>query len=288
MKNSSLNINYSLDMIRLEYKVSTSNLQKLLNSFKYRTDVDYWESYKYFSYRHQFTFHTDLNNSYTFLAEFNDGKKHTNKAIILEFNPNKVGSDLGLLSLLSKICSMAYKGRIVRFDCAIDIPVARDRCFLIKDQRTYSEYRNSSSDLTQYLGHRNSHMFVKLYNKARELKLDNDSLTRLEITVDGDKMNEFEFIFPKVNILDDTQLSFDINDTDRVLMLSCMNTPMFLSMLGRKKGKKIKELIDGCSFILSPDFKKFSSVCDEASSYLRSSVNIISNTECEVNFSDIF
>lgn len=271
-------------MLRLEFKVSTSNLQKLLNSFQYRTDCDYWESNKYFTYRHQFTFRVDLKNSYTLLADFIDARKDANKIIILEFNPNKVGSDLGLLSLLNKLCLMAYKKRLVRFDCAIDIPVSRDRCLLVKDQRTYSEYRNSSSDLTQYLGHRNKHGFVKLYNKARELGLSDDNLTRLEITVDGDKINEVESIFPKVYVIND-QIDFDdgINSTDRVLMFACMDNPSYLSLLERRRAKKIKELIDSHSLILSLDSSLFDSVCRLAFGFLNSTVTIVEDKMCIVN-----
>lgn len=278
MKNNSLDIKYSLDMLRLEYKVKTSDLQRLLDSLQYRTDCDYWECTRYFSYRHQFTFRTDLKNSYTLLADFNGAKKTDNKIVILEFNPNKVGKDLGLLSLLGKIYSMSYKGRIVRFDCAIDIPVPRDRCFLMKDQRTYSEYKNSSSDYTQYLGHRNAHGFVKLYNKAKELKLPVDNLTRLELTIDGDKTNQFPLLFPKVYILNNFQVDegfLSLSDTDKVLVLACMDNPKYLDMLGRKKGKKIKEFIAVNSFIPSPDYACFSSVCSLASGYLHCSLDII-------------
>lgn len=285
MENRSL-VQYSLDMLRLEFKVSTSNLQKLLNSFQYRTDCDYWESNKYFTYRHQFTFRVDLKNSYTLLADFIDARKNANKIIILEFNPNKVGSDLGLLSLLNKLCLMAYKKRLVRFDCAIDILVSRDRCFLVKDQRTYSEYRNSSSDLTQYLGHRNKHGFVKLYNKARELGLSDDNVTRLEITVDGDRVDEFESIFPQVYVLDDYQVDesfLALNDTDKVLVLACMENPKYLDMLGRKKGKKIKEFIAVNSFIPLPDFELFDSVCRLALGFLNSTVTIVEDKGCSVN-----
>ena len=285
MENRSL-VQYSLDMLRLEFKVSTSNLQKLLNSFQYRTDYDYWESNKYFTYRHQFTFRVDLKNSYTLLADFIDARKNANKIIILEFNPNKVGSDLGMLSLLNKLCLMAYKKRVVRFDCAIDIPVPRDRCLLFKDQRTYSEYRNSSSDLTEYLGHRNKHGFVKLYNKARELGLSDDNLTRLEITVDGDKIDEFESIFPQVYVLDNYQVNesfLALNDTDKVLVLACMENPKYLDMLGRKKGKKIKEFIAVNSFIPLPDFKLFDSIYNFAIGFISPSAIILEDKGRTVN-----
>lgn len=278
-----MKVNYSLDMLRLEYKITRDRLQVFLDSFRFRTDCDYWESFKCFSYRHQFTFKVDLNNSYTLLADFNGCKSSDDKVVILEFNPNKVGSDLGLLSLLGKLRSISYYCRIVRFDCAIDIPVPRDRCKLIKDQRTYSEYKNSSSDYTQYLGHRNKHGYVKLYNKAKELGLEDDNLTRLEITIDGDKTGDFETMFPLVYVVDDTQLDFDIDGTDKVLLFSCIDNPGYLSLLGWRKRKKIKELIGRCSFTLSADVSLFSDVCNLCVDYMSCSASIINKFDVLVN-----
>ena len=69
---------------------------------------------------------------------------------------------------------------------AIDIPVARSRLRLVKDQRKYTLMKYSNENMTEYLGVRSSHGQVKLYNKALERGLESD-LTRLEITVDYER-----------------------------------------------------------------------------------------------------
>ena len=56
----------------------------------------------------------------------------------------------------------------VRFDLAIDLPVARDKVYLIKDKRVYEEYSYSAINKTQHLGVRNNYGRVKVYNKALE------------------------------------------------------------------------------------------------------------------------
>lgn len=82
---------------------------------------------------------------------------------------------------------------------AIDIPVARSRLRLVKDQRKYTLMKYSNENMTEYLGVRSSHGQVKLYNKALERGLESD-LTRLEITVDYERCSwgEFKRLFPVV------------------------------------------------------------------------------------------
>ena len=103
----------------------------------------------------------------------------------LEFNPNKVSDNEVfkiIHKLLIKYCRKSLN-HIARFDLAIDIPVDRSRCFLVKDRRLYIE-RKHGVEYTQYLGSKSASVGrVKLYNKTAEAKLDYP-LTRLELTLD--------------------------------------------------------------------------------------------------------
>ena len=121
---------------------------------------------------------------------------------------------------------------------AIDIPVARSRLRLVKDQRKYTLMKYSNENMTEYLGVRSSHGQVKLYNKALERGLESD-LTRLEITVDYERRSwgEFRRLFPVV--LDNgSQLPDDLNGTDYVLCKACLEHAEYLQAFTVSAGAK--------------------------------------------------
>ncbi|GFP78563.1 hypothetical protein bsdtw1_04800 [Clostridium fungisolvens] len=137
--------------------------------------------------------------------------------------------------------------KIVRYDLAIDYPILRSSCHLLKDNRKYCDIRNSLEDRTEYLGTRSHHGRVKLYNKMIESNLDYP-LTRLELTIDADLncYDEIKRIFPTVYVIDDLQLCFDtekLTGTDKVLFFSCLDNMDYLSMLSRKKKEKIVKMM---------------------------------------------
>lgn len=136
---------------------------------------------------------------------------------------------------------------------AIDIPVARSRLRLVKDQRKYTLMKYSNENMTEYLGVRSSHGQVKLYNKALERGLESD-LTRLEITVDYERRSwgEFRRLFPVV--LDNgSQLPDDLNGTDYVLCKACLEHAEYLQALPFRRRKKIEQLLATTAQNVQPD-----------------------------------
>lgn len=136
---------------------------------------------------------------------------------------------------------------------AIDIPIARSRLRLVKDQRKYMLMKYSNENMTEYLGVRSSHGNVKLYNKALERGLESD-LTRLEITVDYERCSwgEFKRLFPVV--LDNgSQLPDDLTGRDYVLCMACLEHPEYLQHLSYRKGKKIEQLLATTAQNVQPD-----------------------------------
>lgn len=171
----------------------------------------------------------------------------------LEFNPAKVGSDSWFNALYIRLVSGAKYVDFKRFDVAIDIPVARSRLRLVKDQRKYSLLKYSAENLTEYLGTRSSHGQVKLYNKALEQKQSGD-LTRLEITVEYARSSwpEFQRLFPVV--LDSgSGLPPDLAGTDYVLYMACLEHPDYLAELPYRKRKKIEQLLATTAQKIKPD-----------------------------------
>lgn len=96
------------------------------------------------------------------------------ETVKLEFNPAKVGRCPWFSALYNELIAAAKYVDFKRFDVAIDIPVARSRLRLVKDQRKYTLMKYSNENMTEYLGVRSSHGNVKLYNKALERGLESD------------------------------------------------------------------------------------------------------------------
>lgn len=263
---------YSLDMLRVNLKLSVDDIQLYLNSVRYDLRFQYREMFNVAAYRHNFTVECD--NGHTFwIGLCPNSEKVTNnfKTVTVEFNPCKVGEELTFFSHYKRLVSLSKFAPLVkRFDLAIDIPVDRDRCYLIKDRRTYQEYRNSSLDLTQYLGHRSSGGFVKLYNKAKELGISDYGLTRLELTIDYEysHFDIVQAIFPTVYVFDDYQLDINITDTDKVLLLACLGNMEYLDMLGRKKREKVKGILADSTVTLTLDRNKYNDILAHIQEYL--------------------
>lgn len=267
---------YSLDMLRINFYISVDDVQRYLNSIKYDIRFKYREMFGVSAYRHNFTVECD--NGHTFWIGFCvNSEKNTNRfrTCTIEFNPCKVGCELLLINTYLKLRSLSKVSPMVkRFDLAIDIPVDRDRCHLIKDKRTYQEYRNSNTDLTQYLGHRSSGGFVKLYNKAKELGLGEYGLTRFELTIDWEyKDYNFANLFmPVVYVFDDWQLDIDIKDTDKVLLLACLSNMEYIDMLGRDKKKKIRDIIGSHALTLTLDELEYNNILSQIDDWVNGNI----------------
>ena len=127
---------------------------------------------------------------------------------------------------------------------AIDIPVDRSRCFLVKDRRLYIERRHGV-EYTQYLGSKSASVGrVKLYNKTAEAKLDYP-LTRLELTLDPripyEKIN-----FPTMYYLKSTCTvtnNIKMTDTERFILNALLQGYGTLNELGRKTRAKMEILM---------------------------------------------
>lgn len=267
---------YSLDMLRINFYISVDDVQRYLDSVQYDIRFTYREMFGVSAYRHNFKVECD--NGHTFWIGFCvNSEKNTNRfrTCTIEFNPCKVGCEFLLINTYMKLRSLSKVAPMVkRFDLAIDIPVDRDRCYLIKDKRTYQEYRNSNTDLTQYLGHRSSGGFVKLYNKAKELGLGEYGLTRFELTVDWDFSNYHmaKVYMPTVYVFDDWQLDVDIKDTDKVLLLACLGNMEYIDMLGRDKKKKIRDIIGSHALTLTLDESEYNNILAQIDDWVNGNI----------------
>lgn len=183
----------------------------------------------------------------------------------LEFNPAKVGGLPMFNAFYRRLIANCKYLDFKRFDVAIDIPVAREHVIMLKDSRRISSIEYSASNKTTYVGIRDKHGQVKLYNKQLESKLDYP-LTRLEITMsyDNSTYKEFKRVFPRTLVVGGVD---GLKDTDAVLFLACLEDQEYLNMLGRGKRKKIETLLVSASQQVFADEVQYKCILSDILSY---------------------
>ena len=241
-----------MDNIVLDLYISAPSariaLMKLLDvlPIHYAVSVTHWDSFRIGTFREQFTIAHQDGTSFWLGAALN-GKTTEWGRVRLDFNPNKVAQHSAFQTLLLFLVrNTRPMHRIVkRFDLAVDIPADRFDCFLVKDNRAYSERRHGR-EWTQYLGAKSSTVGrVKLYNKTVEAHL-NYSLTRLELTLDPATAYD-DISFPLVYAIHATQIGVDefkATDTERFILGALLNGYGSLNMLGRKTRTKMVRLLE--------------------------------------------
>ena len=242
----------SIDNVVLDTSISKPEIRDLLDvnisciANGSKIEVRQWENYKPGTFHYQTTFRLDDDVSF-WLGRGLNGNGILQDRCRLDWNPNKIADEPTFVNMRDFLIrnSRVSLCRIPRFDLAIDIPVNRGECFLVKDRRMYIERRHGV-EFTQYLGSKSSTVGrVKLYNKTAQAGLDY-ALTRLELTLDPslpyDRVN-----FPTVWRLNDQQLRRDgikVTDTEKFILNSILQGCGTLNDLGRKTRRKIEILLE--------------------------------------------
>lgn len=209
-------------------------------------EVVHWSSFRPGTFREQFVIRFQDRNSFWIGAVLN-GRKPERGRVRMDFNPNKVSTH-EVFKLLHEYLvknTRPMHRTVKRFDLAVDMPVARNDVFLVKDSRVYIERRHGQ-EWTQYLGAQASHVGrVKLYNKQAEAGLT-EPLTRLEITLDPATPYE-KIKFPTVYYIETMQVSMEeqkITDTERFIVGALLQGYGAVTDLGRKTREKITRLLE--------------------------------------------
>lgn len=241
---------------------------------QYGVEVIRWSSYKPGTFREQASIRTSDGTSFWIGIGLN-GKKTAWDRCRTEFNPNKIGGNPTFIRVLQYLCNrtFALQRKVARFDLAIDIPVAREQCFLIKDRRLYIERRHGQ-EFTQYLGAKSSAVGrVKLYNKAIESDLDYP-LTRLELTLDPaipfEKVN-----WPSVYYMDTPNILFDkvrVTETERFIVCAILNGFGSLHELGRKTQVKIRAILEKYIMSIDISLELYSAILSQVCKYENGSI----------------
>lgn len=241
----------SIDNVVLDVSIVRPELRDLLDAnittmaTSDKVAVRTWQSFKPGTFRENIHFTIDEGRSF-WLGHGLNGNGILQDRYRLDFNPNRVSDDANFRIVLDFLLrnSRTNLCRISRFDLAIDIPVDRSRCFLVKDRRLYIE-RKHGEEFTQYLGAKSSTVGrVKLYNKTVESKLAYP-LTRLELTLDPQMLYE-KINFPTVWCLCDQQIALDglkVTATEKFIINAVLQGCGTLNDLGRKTRAKIEKLL---------------------------------------------
>lgn len=266
----------SIDNVVLDASVSGPNkAEMLMNSVNKlhlaleSVDVVHWNGTKPGTFREQFSIRMSNDTSFWMGVGLN-GKAAQGNRCRMEFNPNKVASSQVFWTALDlfRENTRDVLRHINRFDLAIDLPVDRQRCFLIKDARMYLERRHGQ-EYTQYLGARSSHVGrVKLYNKQLEAGVDYP-LTRLELTLNPNEPYE-KVRFPTVYILNTTDSDGDvrITETERFILGALLQGYGSLDDLGRKTRAKMQKLMADYVEQVEIAAEDYAAIKDQLTAYL--------------------
>ena len=250
-------VKYSIDMVRLRVELPCDFVEKCVDRFGSEPNCNYYKKSSIKEHRHNFHF-----EDYGFegICSFWLGVEHNSRGrsplvdLVLEYNPNKCAGS----PLLDYILSNFYKDNphveVRKMDIAIDIPCNILDLRLYKDRRDLTVIDKGSDNKTYYVGARGSNGHIKLYNKSRESGLDFD-LTRYELTITPkdyiDRIICSYDLDPRLLIpvtdINNFQLDFDLKGQDKLNIIACIDNPSLLSLLDKRKAKKIKDIISSIS-----------------------------------------
>ena len=253
------NLDYSVDKVKLYiHGAKIQEVQYLMDTLSLDMQVKSYESKKITSCRYNYSLNEDdtvvlgkriKGNSFYLGIEPNwsKDKNKTHRDIIIEYNPNKI-----ILKDFKAIESILpvneYRTEIISKDIAIDI-FNYSMNDLIIYKRHGNEYKCTLEHNrleTIYLGAFGENGHIKIYNKAKEQKIDDLIWTRYEITykklgfmdIRDTKVIE-ETKLADIKIKDDIINLENLKDTERYIFLTLLDNVDKINMLGRVMKKKI-------------------------------------------------
>lgn len=272
---------YSVDMVRVAFDIGSHgqefsnflqqlDLKDALNNSL--LDIQYYHSFLEFKYEHLWTISdkkSDVKATLSVGLHLRGGGANDGKSLgFLEFNPNKVMYSPVLKEIITEIQVLSVETELKRYDLAIDLPIPRNLAKLERVGKKMYQQVIKDDGITEYSGRRNTHGFVKLYDKTKESNLDRD-FTRLEITLEP--LKDAKQAFPVVRVNDaqySLDMAYDLNDTERTLVaLLRSNDDMnyYIKMLGRKMRKRIEPYLS--DKVLTPDNKALEYIRELALSF---------------------
>lgn len=266
-------IKYSVDKVKIEFQyIKSSVVQQFMDRLMSNScDIEYttyYESNKMTNCKHNFYYGKGAGAIYLGVIPNWKKEERHDKSIVIEYNPNKTDPFIFDVFLwLSKLSRVVW--HVMNFDIATDIMLSYDTVFMNKrDKREEMGMRGHSNVETRYLGALgNGH--IKLYDKAKEQKLEGVDWTRFEITVkeinhptatldDFKKVCKVPTLYRK-----DIQLcTLEINDIWNIAVEGIIQNPDLLYTIknynSRKKMEKVLgECLEGIPISVDDMYKTY-------------------------------
>lgn len=233
---------YSIDKIKiLIHGIKNPIIQNLLNKLTNVLDKDliYYKSnavvkcYDNFMYRGIYVgFSNNWNRNFS--------NRYTN--VVLEWNPNKISLEEFPVDLRILFDDLR-RIEIMSCDVCKDIEIPITDLIVLKHHESQRMNILSHNTIeTIYVGQFNENGFCRIYNKAKELKIEGD-LTRIEVHITHIGFIGYEEVdFKPITILKVDE-NIDLNDTQKVLIIACYNMPYLLQLLEARRRRQIKQLM---------------------------------------------
>lgn len=254
------NLNYSVDKVKIYiHGVKLQKVQQLMDILSLDINVMGYESNKITSCRYSYRIKEDdivvfgkriKGNSFYLGVEPNwsKDKNKTHRDIIIEYNPNKIIlNDFEILDIILPVDE--YRTELLSLDIAIDIFNYHIQDLLIY-KRHGSEYKSvieHNKLETVYLGVFGENAHIKIYDKAKEQRLSDDTVwTRYEVTY-----KKLGFLdIRDTQVIENTKLApvkiknndldlKELKGTEKYIMLTSIDNIDKLNILGRVMKKKI-------------------------------------------------
>lgn len=181
-------LKYSVDKVKIEFQyVKVKMVQQFLDKLMGNSgDVEYnnyYESNKMTNCKHNFSYGDGEGAIYLGVIPNWRKEERYDKNIVLEYNPNKVDPFMfDVFAWLLKLPRISW--HVMSFDIAVDMMIPYSTvCMLKRDKREYMCAVGHSAVETRYLGAFGANGHIKLYDKAKEQKMDGLDWTRFETTI---------------------------------------------------------------------------------------------------------
>lgn len=249
-------LKYSVDKVKIEFKwikvsVVQQFLDKLMSNSCDMEYTNYYESKKTTNCKHNFSYGEGEGAIYLGIIPNWHKEELTDKNIVLEYNPNKV--DPFMFDVFQWLLKLSIaQWHVMSFDIAVDIMIPYNTvCMLKRDKREYMCAVGHSAVETRYLGAFGANGHIKLYDKAKEQKMEGLDWTRFETTIkeinhptptldDFKQACKIPTLYRK-----DVQLStIDVNDIWRLSLEAVIqDIDLLYTMKSRISRKKMEQLL---------------------------------------------
>lgn len=242
---------YSVDMVRFKTRVIKDDLNSLLYRMSVDSRVEYWRSYNYKSYHHNFRIQETEEFSYYLGIEHNTKKDIIKKDIVIEFNPNKFERSID--SILYYILYNYFREKfiVVFIDIAIDLEIPLSELYFDKNYKRSYKYFKSDTGETHYIGQGDNR--IKVYDKRKEQvtkgkKVDKEVWTRIEYSIRLDEYIENilkKGYYKKISMVDFYRKSKEYDYKDKTLkaIIYAVNNGYDIKELSRVYREKVKKII---------------------------------------------